>query len=125
MLYTQTRTDRGEKAEDEDEEGKGEEEEEKRRRRRRRRRKSDVLIIRGTFCCHGVFVSTKDEKRNETEERAGVYEGERGRRRKTRERKKRSTGRRKQTGSMPLFVKARRAKATYLNSKRKQASATK
>jgi hypothetical protein len=32
----------------------------KRRRRRRRRRKSDVLIIRRTFCCHGVFVSTKE-----------------------------------------------------------------
>jgi len=32
----------------------------KKRRRRRRRRKGDVLIIRRTFCCHGVFVSTKE-----------------------------------------------------------------
>jgi hypothetical protein len=30
---------------------------------RKKRRKGDVLIIRRTFCCHGVFVSTKDEEK--------------------------------------------------------------
>jgi DNA-directed RNA polymerase subunit H (RpoH/RPB5) len=34
-----------------------------------RTRKGDVLIIRRTFCCHGVFVSTKDEEREREKKR--------------------------------------------------------
>jgi hypothetical protein len=34
-------------------------------RKKRRRRKSDVLIIRRTFSCYGVFVSTKEWREKE------------------------------------------------------------
>ncbi len=69
-----------------------------------------MLIIRRTFCCHGVFVLTKDVGKGREK---GLSKKRMGEKKGKNSKKEKHHRWRKQTGSMPLFVKARLIKMTY------------